>query len=67
MYMQFNMKLPGLESVIVTKMEELEGNFYLHVKLPVKKHRCPACGERTSRIHDYRIQKVQHLKIFERT
>ncbi|WP_079708295.1 ISL3 family transposase [Paraliobacillus ryukyuensis] len=67
MYMQFNMKLPGLESVIVTKMEELEGNFHLHVKLPVKKHCCPACGENTSRIHDYRIQKVQHLKIFERT
>ncbi|WP_090851207.1 ISL3 family transposase [Paraliobacillus sp. PM-2] len=67
MYMQFNMKLPGLESVIVTKMEELEGNFYLHVKLPVRKHRCPACGKRTSRIHDYRIQKVQHLKLFERT
>lgn len=65
--MQFTMKLPGLESVMITKMEEREGNFYLHVKLPITKQRCPACGERTRRVHDYRIQKVQHLKIFERT
>ena len=65
--MYFNMNLPGLENIMVTKMEVVEGTFHLHVELPVKKHRCPACGERTSSIHDYRTQKIQHLKVFERT
>ncbi len=61
------MNLPGLEDVIITRTEELEGSYYLHVKLPIKKHKCPACGELTSRVHDYRTQKIQHLKLFERT
>ncbi|MFB4166267.1 transposase family protein, partial [Alteribacillus sp. JSM 102045] len=65
--MYFNMKWPGLEDVVVTKTEEIGEAFYLHVEVPRKSHRCPACGERTSRVHDYRIQKIQHLKVFERT
>ncbi len=50
--MYFNMNLPGLENIMVTKMEVVEGTFHLHVELPVKRHRCPACGERTGSIHD---------------
>ncbi|WP_407639935.1 transposase family protein [Alteribacillus persepolensis] len=29
-----------------------------------KVHRCPACGERTKRVHDYRTQKMQHRYVF---
>ncbi|MGP4078262.1 ISL3 family transposase, partial [Halobacillus sp. K22] len=52
---------------MIKKSEEVEGNFHLHVELPRKKHRCMDCGEWTDRIHDYRTQKIQHLKMFERT
>jgi transposase len=31
-----------------------------------KRHRCPKCGQKTKRVHDYRWQKVKHLKWFER-
>ncbi|MBM7552259.1 transposase [Thalassobacillus pellis] len=65
--MQFNMTLPGLEEVNITKSEEVEGALLLHITVPKKAQRCPLCGERTSRIHDYRTQKIQHLKVFERT
>lgn len=65
--MYFNMSLPGLEELGISKMEEVEGALHLHVHIPKRSHRCPACGERTKRVHDYRIQKVQHLKMFERT
>lgn len=61
------MDLPGLEGVKVTRTEENEGSYNLFVEIPRKYHRCPACQEQTYRIHDYRIQKIQHLKIFERT
>ena len=65
--MNFNMILPGLEEVNITKSEEIEGDLHLHIELPVKVHRCPKCGEQTSDIHDYYTQKVKHLKMFERT
>ncbi|GGJ75407.1 ISL3 family transposase [Virgibacillus kapii] len=65
--MQFNMTLPGLEEVNITKSEEVEGSLLLHINVPRKPQRCPVCGERTRRVHDYRTQKVQHLKVFERT
>lgn len=61
------MVLPGLEGVKVTRAEEIEGVFHLHVEIPRRHHRCPSCKERTNRVHDYRLQKVQHLKVYERT
>ncbi|WP_138090659.1 ISL3 family transposase [Halalkalibacterium halodurans] len=64
--MNFTMDLPGLKGVKVTKMEEREDFIALHVEMPRTPHRCPSCGERTERIHDDRIQKIQHLKLFER-
>ncbi|WP_078592795.1 ISL3 family transposase [Evansella clarkii] len=64
--MYFNTILPGLEDVTITKTETVEDSFHLHVELKVTHHRCPACGEKTKRVHDYRIQKIKHLKIFER-
>ncbi len=65
--MHFNMVLPGLEGVKVTRAEEVEGVFHLHVEIPRRHHRCPSCNKRTNRVHDYRLQKVQHLKVYERT
>jgi transposase len=60
------MMLPGFEGVEVTKTEERGGTFYLHVHVPKQVHVCPSCGEKTDRVHDYRNQKIQHLKLFER-
>lgn len=65
--MYSNMPVPGLQNVIIKKSDEVNGDFHLHVEVPKKKHRCKQCGEWTQRIHDYRTQKIQHLKIFERT
>ena len=38
----------------------------LHVSLAKKEQVCPSCGVKTIKVHDYRIQKVKHLKWFER-
>ena len=65
--MHFNMTLPGLEEVTVTRMEEMDGIFRIFVEIPKQIQTCPVCEEPTSRVHDYRTQKVQHLKLFERT
>lgn len=60
------MNIPGLKGVEVKKIEEVGDRIALHVSLPLKLHPCPACGTMTKKIHDYRIQKIKHLKWFER-
>ncbi|SIS97523.1 ISL3 family transposase [Salimicrobium salexigens] len=64
--MHSTMMIPGFEGVEVRKTEERDGCLYLHVQMPKKTHVCPSCRARTRRVHDYRVQKVQHLKWFER-
>ena len=60
------MDIPGFKDVIIEKMEQLEERVILHVSMPKKEHTCPDCRKKTIRVHDYRIQKIKHLKWFER-
>ncbi|WP_188392717.1 transposase family protein, partial [Compostibacillus humi] len=64
--MNNTIKIPGLEDVIITKVEEFEDRIAIFVEMKVQTHRCPKCGEKTRKIHDYRVQKIKHLKWFER-
>lgn len=64
--MNNTMNIPGLKGVEVNKIEEVGDRIALHVSLPLKPHHCPACGTVTQKVHDYRIQKIKHLKWFER-
>ena len=64
--MNLNMIIPGLKDVVIEKIEEVGGRTALHVSLPKIPHKCPNCGEMTTKVHDYRMQKIKHLKWFER-
>ncbi|GFZ81818.1 ISL3 family transposase [Compostibacillus humi] len=64
--MNNTIKIPGLEDVIITKVEEFEDRIAIFVEMKVQTHRCPKCGKKTRKIHDYRVQKIKHLKWFER-
>ncbi|VDH01634.1 Transposase and inactivated derivatives [Lysinibacillus sphaericus] len=64
--MNNTMNIPGLKGVEVNKIEEVGDRIALYVSLPPNPHQCPACGTLTKKIHDYRIQKIKHLKWFER-
>ncbi|VDG98119.1 Transposase and inactivated derivatives [Lysinibacillus sphaericus] len=64
--MNNTMNIPGLKGVEVNKIEEVGDRIALYVSLPLKPHSCPTCGTLTKKIHDYRIQKIKHLKWFER-
>ncbi|KYD11621.1 hypothetical protein B4135_3172 [Caldibacillus debilis] len=63
--MNHNIFLPGLKDVKINKVETGEHSIHLYVEMPVKPHRRPRCGTEGRRIHDYRIQKIRHLKWFE--
>lgn len=64
--MNSNIFLPGFEDAIITMTEIIDERFTIHIEMPVCKHICPKCGGKTRKIHDYRIQKIKHLKLFER-
>ncbi|MFC4410315.1 transposase family protein, partial [Chungangia koreensis] len=60
------MNIPGLEDVTVTKMEQIEDRVAIHVEMERRFHTCPSCGGKTRKMHDYRLQKISHLKLFDR-
>ncbi len=55
----YTAKLLNLEDVIITNVENISGEVHVHLELPKKKHRCPACGALTDRVHNYRMQTVK--------
>ena len=61
--MNFTMNFSGLEDIVAAKMEQLEDRVALQVEPEVQRHRCQ---EKTRRVSDYRLQKIKHLKWFER-
>lgn len=58
------LELLGLEDVIIEKVNSCEDFLEISLSLPRKKHVCPACGEETDLVHDYRRQKVKDIKSF---
>ena len=61
--MNFNMSLPGLEPFIITNSTMKDGIFQPY-GVERRPHQCPNCGKTTDRVHDYRLQKIQHTNIF---
>ena len=53
--MNFNMELPGLKGVNIEGIAEQENRLLVYISMPVKEQGCPACGEKTTQVHDYRF------------
>lgn len=45
-----------MEDVIIANVENISDELHIYLELPRTKHRCPACGALTDRVHDYRMQ-----------
>ncbi|MEK9199595.1 ISL3 family transposase [Ureibacillus sp. FSL E2-3493] len=65
--MNFNMHLPGLKGVNLEEIVEQENRILVYISIPIKEHICPACGEKTSKVHDYRMRKIGHLPMWGRS
>ena len=59
----YTAKLLNLEDVIITKVENISEEVYVYRELPRTKHRCPACGALTDRVHDYRMQIIKDIPL----
>ena len=54
-------KLLNIEEVIVKNVIHAESFVKITLETKPKEHTCPACGELTKRIHDYRMQTIKDL------
>ena len=54
LYRYFREKLLGLQDILIENIEEIDGTIHIYCKLERKMHKCPACGNHTDKIHDYR-------------
>lgn len=60
----FSEKLIGIQEVEAKNIEENAGKITIEIELSRKECKCPVCGKHTSKIHDYRYQKVKDIPAF---
>lgn len=51
------------EEIIIEDIVENETEVELHIKLPQKVHTCSNCKQQTSKVYDYRIQRIKEIPI----
>jgi transposase len=59
----FITQLLNLKGIKVTKISHGDSFVKIYITTEPRKHTCPACGSKTSRIHDYREQTIKDLPL----
>ena len=60
-------KLLGMEHMDITNTEVSDTSVILYVSMKLRTCECPACGALTSKVHDYRTQKVKDIPLQGKT
>ncbi|TJX66936.1 ISL3 family transposase [Soehngenia saccharolytica] len=63
MQSNFITQLLNLKGIKVTKISHGDSFVKIYITTEPRKHTCPACGSKTSRIHDYREQTIKDLPL----
>ena len=62
MYPNYIKNLLQVEEVIIKKVSlGLFNTTFVMLETKPKAHNCPKCGNSTSRVHDYRLQRIKHI------
>lgn len=64
LYKDYTGELLGLKDVIINFVERKDNVLHIHIKMYQRIHTCPNCGEKTSKVHDYRTQIVKDINAF---
>lgn len=56
-------KLLDLKEIIIKNIEVNNDSVNIYIETEPKEHICPCCGTSTSRVHDYRNQKIKDIPI----
>jgi Transposase and inactivated derivatives len=63
-YSDYTEELTGLKDVVVSFVERKDSILHIHLMMEQRIHTCPRCGERTSKVHDYREQRIKDISSF---
>ena len=63
-YDNYTTELLGLKDVSIVEIKQDERRLDIFIMKPRQKHRCPACGQETDKVHDYRWQPVKDLQAY---
>ena len=67
LYSDFIEELTGLKDLIVKKVKNVYGQQHIYAVMHKRIHVCPACGNNTSKVHDYRIQTIKDISSYGQT
>lgn len=56
-------KLLGIQGVCVKNIKESENCLEINIETKRKMQQCPSCKYMTNKVHDYRIQRIQHISV----
>lgn len=56
--------LTGLKDAIIDSVEQISDVRHIYLHMEQRIHKCPNCGKYTSRVHDYRMQKIKDVPSF---
>ena len=59
-------KLLGIQGVLVKNIKEYENYLEINIETKRKFQKCPSCKYLTNKVHDYRVQRIQHISIGKR-
>jgi len=57
-------ELLGLKDIFLKYVERRDKKLYIHIEMHKRLHKCPRCGEWTSKVHDYREQPIKDISAF---
>ena len=59
-------KLLGVQEASIKKVNDMKEDYEIFIEQPRKQCVCPACGNVTAKVHDYRTQRIKELSAFEK-
>jgi len=57
-------ELLGLKDISLKHVERRDNKLCIHIEMHQRIHKCPRCGEWTSKVHDYREQQIKDIPAF---
>ena len=67
LYTNYTEELLGLKDISLKHVERRENKLCIYIEMHKRVHKCPRCGERTSKVHDYREQQIKDISVFGET
>ncbi len=60
-------ELTGWKDLIIKDVKNVYGEQHIYGRMKQRIHNCPKCGEKTSKVHDYRQQTIKDVSSFGQT